>query len=90
MMALEVVVPEEFVGTVASDLNSRRGKISKTEVHAGTQIVGATVPLASMFGYATDIRSLTQGRATFTMRFSHYGRVPKQIADEVIAKAQGL
>jgi len=90
VMALEVVAPEEFVGAVTSDLNSRRGKISKTEAHAGSQIVGATVPLASMFGYATDIRSLTQGRATFTMRFSHYGRVPKQIADEVIAKAKGL
>ncbi len=90
MMALEVVVPEEFVGAVASDLNARRGKISKTEMHAGSQIVGATVPLASMFGYATDIRSLTQGRATFTMRFSHYGRVPKQIADDVISKAKGL
>lgn len=90
MMALEVVVPDEFIGAITSDLNSRRGKISKSEAHAGTQIVGATVPLASMFGYATDIRSLTQGRATFTMRFSHYGRVPKQISEEVIAKAQGL
>ena len=90
MMALEVVVPDDFVGSVTSDLSSRRGKISKTEVHAGMQIVGATVPLASMFGYATDIRSLTQGRATFTMRFSHYGRVPKQIADDIISKAQGL
>jgi len=90
VMALEVVVPDEFLGAVTSDLNARRGKISKTEVHAGSQIVGATVPLASMFGYATDIRSLTQGRATFTMRFSHYGRVPKQLSDEVIAKAQGL
>ncbi len=90
MMALEVVAPDDFVGAVTSDLNSRRGKISKTEVHAGMQIIGATVPLASMFGYATDIRSLTQGRATFTMRFSHYGRVPKNIADEVIAKAQGV
>jgi elongation factor G len=90
MMALEVVVPEEFVGAVTSDLNSRRGKISKTEAHAGSQIVGATVPLASMFGYATDIRSLTQGRATFTMRFSHYGRVPQQISEEIIAKAKGL
>ncbi len=90
IMSLEVVVPDEYVGAVTNDINSRRGKISKTEVHSGIQIIGAMVPLAEMFGYSTDIRSLTQGRATFTMRFSHYGRVPKQIADEVIAKVQGL
>jgi elongation factor G len=90
IMSLEVVVPDEFVGAVTNDLNSRRGKISKAEVHSGMQIIGAMVPLAEMFGYSTDIRSLTQGRATFTMRFSHYGRVPKNISDEVIAKVQGL
>ena len=90
IMSLEVVIPDEFVGAVTSDLNARRGKISKTEAYAGMQIVGGTVPLASTFGYATDIRSITQGRATFTLRFSHYGRVPKNIEQEIIAKVQGV
>ncbi|MFH1874094.1 MAG: elongation factor G [Pseudomonadota bacterium] len=89
LMALEVVVPEEFFGAVINDVNSRRGKISKTEVRAGMQILGSVVPLACMFGYATDLRSITQGRATFTMRFSHYGLVPKNVADEVVAKVEG-
>ncbi len=90
IMAVEIVVPEEFVGAATGDVTARRGGIVKSEVHAGMQIVGAEVPLASMFGYATDLRSLTQGRATYTMQFSHYEPVPKQIADEIIAKAQGL
>jgi len=89
IMDLEVVVPDEFLGAVINDLNSRRGKITKSEVNVGMQILGATVPLASMFGYATDIRSLTQGRATFTLRFLHYGLVPKHVADEVVAKVEG-
>ncbi len=89
LMALEVVVPEEFLGAVINDVNSRRGKVSKSEIKADMQIVGAVVPLASMFGYATDLRSITQGRATFTMRFSHYGLVPKNVADELIAKVEG-
>ncbi len=89
IMDLEVVVPDEFLGAVINDLNSRRGKITKSEVNVGMQILGATVPLASMFGYATDIRSLTQGRATFTLRFLHYGLVPKHVADEVVAKVKG-
>lgn len=90
IMAVEVVVPEEFVGAATGDLTSRRGRISKSEVHAGMQIVGALVPLANMFGYATDLRSVTQGRATYTMQFSHYEPAPKSVSDEVVAKVQGL
>lgn len=89
MMAVEVVVPEEHMGAVTGDLTARRGQILRSEMHAGSQIVGAQVPLASMFGYATDLRSATQGRATYTMQFSHYEPVPKNIAEEIIAKSQG-
>jgi elongation factor G len=89
VMKVEVVLPEEFMGEVIGDLNSRRGDIEGMEARPGTQIVRALVPLSSMFGYATDLRSRTQGRATYTMHFAHYREVPKQIADEIIAKAQG-
>jgi elongation factor G len=89
MMKVEVVIPEEYMGTVNGDLNSRRGRIEETEMRPGTQIIRALVPLSSMFGYATDLRSRTQGRATYTMHFAHYEEVPKQIADEIIARSQG-
>lgn len=89
IMKLEATAPEEFVGTVVGDLNARRGRILSTESREGLQIVDAQVPLAKMFGYATDLRSLTQGRAMFTMQFSHYELVPKNVANEIIAKAQG-
>jgi elongation factor G len=89
VMKVEVVLPEEYMGDVIGDINSRRGRIEGMEARPGTQIVKAFVPLATMFGYATDLRSRTQGRATYTMHFSHYEEVPKQIADEIIAKAQG-
>jgi elongation factor G len=89
VMKVEVVIPEEYMGTVNGDLNSRRGRIEETEMRPGTQIIRALVPLSSMFGYATDLRSRTQGRATYTMHFAHYEEVPKQIADEIIARAQG-
>ena len=90
MMQVEVVLPaEEFMGDVIGDLNSRRGHIEGMETRQGTQIVRAVVPLATMFGYATDLRSMTQGRATYTMHFGEYREVPRQIADEIIAKAQG-
>ncbi|HEX4996946.1 MAG TPA: elongation factor G [Terriglobia bacterium] len=89
MMRVEVVLPEEFAGAVNGDLSSRRGRIDGLENRLGTQIVKAVVPLSSMFGYSTDLRSRTQGRATYTMHFSHYEEVPKQIAEEIIAKAQG-
>jgi elongation factor G len=84
-----VVLPDEYMGDIIGDLNSRRGRIEGQEARPGTQIIKATVPLAEMFGYATDMRSRTQGRATYTMHFSHYEEVPKQFADEIIARAQG-
>jgi elongation factor G len=89
VMKVEVVLPEEYMGDVIGDLNSRRGRIEGMEARPGTQIIKSVVPLATMFGYATDLRSRTQGRATYTMHFSHYEEVPKQIADEIIAKARG-
>ncbi len=89
IMSVEVVTPEEFVGSVTGDLNSRRGRIMGTEIRTGTQVIKAMVPLSSMFGYATDVRSQTQGRANFTMQFNCYEQVPKNIAEEIIAKTQG-
>jgi elongation factor G len=82
-------LPKEYAGTVNGDLNSRRGRIEGMEERPGTQIVTALVPLSSMFGYSTDLRSRTQGRATYTMHFDHYEEVPRNIAEELIAKAQG-
>jgi len=89
VMKVEVVLPEEYMGDVTGDLNRRRGRIEGMEARPGTQIIKASVPLSEMFGYATDVRSRTQGRATYTMHFGHYEEVPKQIADEIIARAQG-
>lgn len=86
IMEIEVVTPEEFMGDVIGDLNSRRGKIEGVSVKANAQIIKGAVPLASVFGYATTLRSLTQGRATYTMQFSHYADLPKQIADQLIEK----
>ena len=86
---VEVVVPEEFMGDVMGDLNSRRGHIEGMEPRAGAQVIRARVPLATMFGYATDVRSMTQGRATYTMQFSHYAEVPSTIAQEIIAQQGG-
>jgi elongation factor G len=89
IMAVEVVVPEEYMGDVMGDLSSRRGRVTGMDSRAGAQVIAAHVPLASMFGYATDLRSATQGRATYTMVFDHYAQVPKAIADEIIAKVKG-
>jgi elongation factor G len=86
---VEVVVPEEYMGDVMGDLNSRRGHIEGMEPRAGAQVIRARVPLATMFGYATDVRSMTQGRATYTMQFSHYAEVPSTIAQEIIAQQGG-
>ncbi|GAB7080083.1 elongation factor G [Megalodesulfovibrio paquesii] len=82
-MAVEVVTPEEYLGDVMGDLNSRRGRVTTMEARPGAQVVKAEVPLAQMFGYATDLRSKTQGRATFTMQFDHYEKVPAQLAEEI-------
>ena len=88
VMRVEVVMPEEFMGDVIGDLNSRRGHIEGMDNRNGTQVVSAFVPLASMFGYVTDLRSVTQGRATSSMEFSHYAQVPKAIAAELVQKSQ--
>jgi len=89
IMKVEVVVPEEFMGPVVGDLNSRRGRIETTEPRAGSQVVTAVVPLSEMFGYSTDLRSKTQGRATYSMHFYHYEQAPKLVSEEIIAKVQG-
>ena len=89
VMAVEAVTPQEFMGDVIGDLNSRRGRVENMESRAGTQIIKAFVPLSEMFGYATDLRSLTQGRATYTMHFSRYEETPKNISEEIIASIQG-
>jgi elongation factor G len=89
VMKVEVVVPEEFMGGVSGDLSSRRGHIEGMEKRGSTQIIRALVPLAQMFGYATDLRSRTQGRASYTMHFLRYDQVPSAIAEEIIAKMQG-
>lgn len=89
IMAVEAVTPDDFMGDVIGDLNSRRGRIMGMSSRAGAQVVEAQVPLAQMFGYATDLRSMTQGRATYTMQFIHYEQVPKNVAEEIIAKVKG-
>ncbi len=89
MMAVEVVVPEEYLGDVMSDLNSRRGKIEGMNPRKDAQVVSAFVPLSKMFGYATDLRSLTQGRAVYTMQFDHYAGVPASVAEKILEKIQG-
>jgi elongation factor G len=90
LMSVEVVTPEEYMGDVIGDLNSRRGKITHLEARAGSQLISSFVPLAEMFGYATQLRSMTQGRATYTMQFDHYDQVPANLADELVARAKGL
>ena len=89
IMSVEVVVPEEYMGDVIGDLNSRRGRIMGMDSRAGAQVVSAMVPLANMFGYSTDLRSATQGRATYAMTFDHYEPVPKSVSDEIVAKVKG-
>ncbi|MDA8240889.1 MAG: elongation factor G [Nitrospiraceae bacterium] len=89
IMNVEVVTPEDYMGDVIGDLNSRRGKIQQMEKRGKAQVIKSQVPLAEMFGYATDLRSKTQGRATYTMQFAHYEEVPKSIAETIIAKVKG-
>jgi elongation factor G len=90
IMSVEVVTPEGFMGDVIGDLNSRRGKIQGMNPRGGVQVITAQVPLAEMFGYATDLRSRTQGRATYTMQFGHYAQVPNSIAETIISKTRGV
>ncbi len=89
IMRVEVVVPEEFMGDIIGDLTSRRGHVVSMEARGGSQVVNARVPLEKMFGYATDMRSRTQGRATYSMHFDHYDQAPKSVSDEVIARVSG-
>jgi elongation factor G len=89
IMAVEVVVPEEYMGDVIGDLNSRRGRIEGMELRGTTQIIKSSVPLSEMFGYATELRSRTQGRGSFTMHFGKYEEVPGALAEEIVSKVQG-
>jgi elongation factor G len=88
VMAVEVVTPEDYLGDVMGDLNSRRGRVEGLEPRGNAQAVRAHVPLATMFGYATDLRSMTQGRATFTMQFDRYEEAPQSVAGEIVSAAQ--
>jgi elongation factor G len=89
IMAVEVVVPEEYMGPVNGDIVSRRGHLEGTEIRGTTQIIKASVPLSEMFGYATELRSRTQGRASFTMHFARYEEVPRNISEEIVTRVQG-
>ena len=89
MMAVEVVTPEDFMGDVIGDLNSRRGQIQAMDERSGARVVTALVPLSEMFGYVGDLRSKTQGRASYSMQFDSYAEVPKSVSEEIIAKARG-
>ena len=86
MMKVEVVTPEDFVGDVIGDLNSRRGQVQGMDPQGNATLVKALVPLATMFGYVNNLRSMSQGRAQYTMIFDHYDQVPQAVADEVKAK----
>jgi len=89
VMDVEVVTPEDFMGDVIGDINSRRGNVTGMDNRGNMQVIRAEVPLATMFGYATDVRSKTQGRATYTMQFKEYQAVPNNIAEEIVAKVKG-
>lgn len=89
IMSVETVTPEEFLGDVIGDINSRRGKVQNIERRGNAQVIRAQAPLSEMFGYATDLRSMTQGRATYTMQFLHYEEVPKGVSEEIVAKVRG-
>jgi len=88
-MKLEVFTPDEYVGDVTGDLNKRRGQVEDVEMKVGRQIVKAKVPLAEMFGYVTALRSLSSGRATSSLEFSHYAQTPKDVMENVIYKIKG-
>jgi elongation factor G len=88
VMKVDVTTPEEFMGDVIGNLNSRRGHIDGIDEHGTSRVIRAQVPLAEMFGYATELRSMTQGRATYSMEFSRYAEVPTNLANELIAKSK--
>ncbi len=89
IMSVEVVTPEEYMGDVMGDLSSRRGRIEGMEARGNSQVIRSQVPLSEMFGYSTDLRSRTQGRATYTMQFHSYQQVPMAIADEIVKRVRG-
>ncbi|HZY07987.1 MAG TPA: elongation factor G, partial [Ilumatobacteraceae bacterium] len=89
IMAVEVVTPEDYMGDVMGDLSSRRGRIEGMEARGNTQVIKAQVPLSEMFGYSTDLRSRTQGRATYTMQFAQYMEVPPNIASDIVKRVRG-
>jgi elongation factor G len=89
VMAVEVVTPDDYMGDVIGDLTSRRGRVQSMEARAGAQVIACKVPLAKMFGYATDLRSLSQGRANYTMQFDNYEQAPRDVSDEIVSRAAG-
>jgi elongation factor G len=89
IMKIEVVTPDLYMGDVMGDLNKRRGHLEGMDTRAGAQVIRAKVPLSAMFGYVTTLRTITSGRASSSMEFSHYTEVPRAIAEEVVAKAKG-
>jgi elongation factor G len=89
VMAVEVVTPDDYMGEVIGDITSRRGRVQHMEARSNAQVIACKVPLSEMFGYATDLRSLTQGRATYTMQFAAYEQAPKSVSEEIVAKAAG-
>ena len=88
-MRVEVVTPEDYMGDVIGDLNSRRGQVGGTEPRGNITVINAMVPLANMFGYVNNLRSMSQGRASYSMEFDHYQQVPQQVAEEVREKLSG-
>src|SRR5258706_12280591 len=89
IMAVEVVTPDDYMGDVMGDLSSRRGRIEGMEARGNTQVIKAQIPLSEMFGYSTDLRSRTQGRATYTMQFAQYMEVPPNIASDIVKRVRG-
>jgi elongation factor G len=89
IMKVEAVAPEEYMGSITGDISSRRGRIENLDMRPGTRVITAMVPLSEMFGYSTDLRSMTQGRATYTMHFHRYEEAPRNVREEIIAKVQG-
>ena len=89
VMDVEVVVPEEYMGDVIGDLNRRRGKVAGIVPRSDAHVIASTVPLAEMFGYATRLRTLSQGRAVYSMQFAHYDAVPQSVSEEIVSKVQG-
>ena len=90
VMSVEVLTPDEFMGEVMGNLSARRGRVGGMEARGSAQAISAEVPLATMFGYSTDVRSMTQGRATYTMQFSRYAPVPTHVTESIIERMRGV